>query len=565
MGTGKYCAKNGLDKKKNKKSFLDVLVLDKHSTFVKEFSYFNLYRNGRYLYGVLYQSKNMKQFSAILAFLITSVCAFGQGQAGIGALLEVRYDSTTNSLYPYVKSLAPGYPAEKVLRVGDAILKIDNYDPKGEQNESEIREKHMKGADSSMVELVVRRGDTKTVEKVSIMRKVFNNTSNSGVCIGNCVNGTGVWTSPTGDKYDGTFKRGVLEGIGKITSGVGDKFEGTFQGGKKEGIGKLIKKSGETWDGNYANDLGNGFFKIKYVNGDNYEGDVTNGAVTGKGKKTFKSGEIWDGQWLNGQLGGYAKCTYKNGDTYEGMFSGGKKNGWGKFVKLKGFAYDGMFKADRRVGYGQYIYTEITPNRRIEGEFASERCKKGIVFYEPDENKVWKYEGDLDFESRPLNNGKIYYRDGKWEEGKFENGKLSKQTAKGAMALNDTKTAKFSDKEVPAAVERVITDIEGKLKTDGYELETKVVAKANAFATLSGKEGYTYVVAALTTAKATLFYGTIGNKEKAEMPTQTASDDKVRLLYQIRDGNGTPMFTTASSFVKGSEAEVTLLVYKKRK
>jgi hypothetical protein len=73
------------------------------------------------------------------------------------------------------------------------------------------------------------------------------------------------------------------------------------------------------------------------------------------------------------------------------------------------------------------------------------------------------------------------------------------------------------------------------------------------------------VVAALTTAKATLFYGNIGNKEKAEMPKQTASDEKVRLLYQIRDGNGTPMFTTASSFVKGDEAEVTLLVFKKKK
>ncbi len=506
----------------------------------------------------------MKKTIFFAALLLATTTVFAQKVAGIGAGIEMKFDSTTNGIYPYIKNFMPGFPAEKVLKIGDMILKVDNFDTKN-QNEAEIREYHLKGVCNTSVTLTVKDNDDKKIRTLTVERKPFTGTALSGTCKGDCQNGNGTWTSPNNDIYEGTFKNGALSGVGKITTGTGEKFEGLFVNGEKQGIGKWTKKANEVWEGNFERDVPNGFFKIKFVSTDAYEGNVTNGAITGNGKKTFKNGEVWDGEWLNGTLNGFAKCTYKTGDTYDGNFAGGKKNGWGKLVKTKAFAYDGMFKADRRVGYGQYIYTELTPNRRLEGEYVSERCKKGIVYYEAEESKVWKYEGELDFESRPMNVGKIYFRDGKWEEGKFENGKIVKQTNKGVMTLNDTKGIKFSDKEVPAAVERVITDIEGKLKAEGYEQETRSTSKANAFATLTGKEGYTYVVAALTTAKATLFYGNIGNKEKAEMPTQTASDDKVRLLYQIRDGNGTPMFTTASSFVKGDEAEVTIVVYKKKK
>ena len=449
----------------------------------------------------------MKKTILSFAFILATFAAFAQNTAGIGAQIEVRYDSMSNHFFPYVKTLKSGYPAEKVLKVGDMILKIDNFETKDQQNEGEIRQKYLMGPDSTSVDLLIKGIEDKKTKKVTIARKAFLDSEVAGTCVkGDCKNGIGIWKSPTGDTYEGAFKRSVLDGIGKITSGTGDKFEGLFVNGKKQGIGKITKKNTETWDGNFENDLANGFFKIKFASTDTYEGNVTGGAITGKGKKTFKTGEIWDGEWLNGMLNGYAKCNYKTGDTYEGYFTSGKKNGWGKFVKPKGFAYDGMFKADRRVGYGQYIYTELTVNRRLEGDFVSERCKKGTVYYEPEESKVWKYEGDLDFESRPMNVGKIYYRDGKWEEGKFENGKIAKQTGKGVMTLNDTKGVKLSDKEVPAAVERVITDIEGKLKSEGYELETKTSSKANAFATLSGTQGYTYVVAALGSLATLIYY-----------------------------------------------------------
>lgn len=123
----------------------------------------------------------------------------------------------------------------------------------------------------------------------------------------------------------------------------------------------------------------------------------------------------------------------------------------------------------------------------------------------------------------------------------------------------------MSDKEAILASERVLTELDKKLSTDGYTQESKSTSKANAFAALSGELGFMYVVAAVTTAKANVFAGTIGNKEKADMPSETPTDDKVRLLYQIRDGEGTPIFASASAFVKGDDTDVIMVVWKKKK
>jgi hypothetical protein len=507
----------------------------------------------------------MKKILLLSAIIFCSATLFAQvaGQAMIGAGIKI--DTALTYFYPKVIGFKPDYPAEKVLKIGDFILKIDDWTTKNVMVEADIMS-HLRGQDSTEAVLEILRDGKKMT--IPVMRKRSTDASVAGKCLkGNCINGDGLWQDPYNNKYEGSFKGGVPHGFSKMVSGVGDRFEGNFKNGKREGAGKIIKKNTETWEGNFTNDKPDGIFTIKYANGDVFEGLFTQGAMTGKGKKTFKNGDVWEGDFVNGKLEGKAKTAFKViGDTYEGRLEGGKKNGWGKLQKGKNFIYEGGFKADKRVGFGAYTFLENTIGKRVEGEFVAERCKKGIVYYEPTENKIWKYEGEIDSESRPnALKGKIFYRDGKWEEGKFVNGKLEKQTDKGALAVHETKGVKVSDKDAQLACERVLTELDKKLSADGYTQESKSTSKANAFATLSGEAGYIYEVAAVTTAKANVFAGTIGNKEKADMPSETPSDDKVRLLYQIRDGEGTPIFAAASAFAKGNEADVIIVVWKKKK
>jgi hypothetical protein len=508
----------------------------------------------------------MKKIILLGAIAFYSQTNFAQvaGQALIGVGFKIDTLPVIKDMHPKVIGFKPDYPAEKVLKVGDFILKIDDWTTKNIMTDEEIL-KHLRGQDSTEAILEIWRDNKKMT--IPVMRKRSTDASVAGKCLkGNCINGEGLWQDPYNNKYEGTFKGGVPHGQSKMVSGTGDRFEGNFINGKRDGTGKIIKKNTETWEGNFTNDKPNGKFAIKYANGDLFDGDFTNGLMTGKGKKIFKNGDIWEGDFVNGKLEGNAKVIQKIGDTYEGRLEAGKKNGWGKLQKGKNFLYEGMFKVEKRIGYGAYTYLENTPGKRVEGEFVAERCKKGTVYYEAAEKKIWKYEGEIDSESRPnALKGKIYYRDGKWEEGKFVNGKLEKQTDKGALAIHDTKNVKVNDKEALLASERVLTEIDKRLAADGYAQESKITSKANAFASLSGETGYIYVVAAVATAKANLFAGTIGNKEKADMPSETPTDDKVRLLYQIRDGEGTPIFATASAFVKGDDTDVIMVVWKKKK
>ncbi len=507
----------------------------------------------------------MKKIILLIITLCNVYTVLYAQQAGIGAGIKVRFDSIEGHFYPYVIGFKAGMPAQKVLKIGDKILKIDEFNTRDVQEETDIMNQ-LRGQDSTEVTLLVRRPNEAKATPIKVQRVLFKDASVAGKCLkGDCVNGSGLWLSPTNEKIEGTFKGGVPNGQCKTVTGTGEKFEGMYVAGKRSGIGKLTKMNKEVWEGNYENDQPNGFFKIRYANATTFEGQYTAGQMTGHGKRTQVNGDLWEGEYKNGVANGFFTVLYKVGDRFDGLYENGKRNGWGKFVKDKFFVYEGNYKADKRVGYGQYTYVATFIGKRVEGEYISERCNKGLLFFENTEKKAWKYEGGLDSEARPNGVGKLFMRDGKWEEGKFVNGQLDKSTGKGVLTLGDTKAVKASDKEAAAATAAVGAEIETKLKSEGYELETKLSAEGGAHVTLSGKTGCTYVVAALTTAKANLFSGTIGNKEKAELSPQNSSDPKAQLLYQLRDGNGTPMFASASSFSKGSSNNVTILVFRKQK
>ena len=75
------------------------------------------------------------------------------------------------------------------------------------------------------------------------------------VCIsGNCVNGQGTCTWPSGDKYVGEFVNENRTGQGTYTWADGDKYVGEFKDGKKNGQGTLTYADGTIKKGLWEND-----------------------------------------------------------------------------------------------------------------------------------------------------------------------------------------------------------------------------------------------------------------------------------------------------------------------
>ena len=72
-------------------------------------------------------------------------------------------------------------------------------------------------------------------------------------CIaGNCTDGKGTYTFPSGSRYVGEFKGGTFHGKGKLFFYNGSRYEGTWEKGKMSGPGTWIYSNGMTMKADYA-------------------------------------------------------------------------------------------------------------------------------------------------------------------------------------------------------------------------------------------------------------------------------------------------------------------------
>ena len=101
-------------------------------------------------------------------------------------------------------------------------------------------------------------------------------------CIkGNCENGQGTYTWPSGNKYEGEWKDGYRNGQGTYTFQNGDKYLGDFVDNIRTGQGTY-----------------------NWTNLNKYEGEFKDGSLNGQGTYTFPNGEKYVGEWKDNEMNG---------------------------------------------------------------------------------------------------------------------------------------------------------------------------------------------------------------------------------------------------------------------
>ncbi|XP_019365393.1 PREDICTED: junctophilin-2 isoform X1 [Gavialis gangeticus] len=123
---------------------------------------------------------------------------------------------------------------------------------------------------------------------------------------GGKAHGHGICTGPKGQgEYSGSWNSG-FEVVGVYTWPSGNKYEGYWAQGKRHGLGVETKG--------------------RWV----YRGEWTHGFKGRYGlRQSATSGARYEGTWNNGLQDGYGTETYADGGTYQGQFTNGMRHGYG--------------------------------------------------------------------------------------------------------------------------------------------------------------------------------------------------------------------------------------------
>ncbi|XP_058056491.1 radial spoke head 1 homolog [Anopheles bellator] len=108
-----------------------------------------------------------------------------------------------------------------------------------------------------------------------------------------------------GDRYEGTFRRGVFHGYGTLSQKTGHRFDGNFRKGHKHGRGCQRYPDGSRYDGDWSRGVRHGYGVYRYANQDVYKGNWCFGQKHGVGIYVFaESGLRLKGAWNAGSLEG---------------------------------------------------------------------------------------------------------------------------------------------------------------------------------------------------------------------------------------------------------------------
>jgi len=130
----------------------------------------------------------------------------------------------------------------------------------------------------------------------------FNHLAQAG-CSGECENGFGTFTYPSGDNYVGQWNNGKRLGQGTYIWANGDKYVGDWKDGNRIGQGTFTwgkgKWHGDKYVGDFQNGKKHGHGTYTWANGNQYVGDWNDDKKHGHGTQSFADGTQKSGHWEN--------------------------------------------------------------------------------------------------------------------------------------------------------------------------------------------------------------------------------------------------------------------------
>lgn len=266
---------------------------------------------------------------------------------------------------------------------------------------------------------------------------LFNTPLLAQKCLsGDCYESFSICEYPSGARYVGNFKNGLINGKGTLYFSNGNKYSGDFKNQYRDGDGVLNYANGDVYKGQFRRGKLEGKGTLHYINGDKYQGDWFNNLSHGNGIYTYNDGNRYEGNFVNGKMEGDGTMYYTDGTTYVGSWKNSKKNGYGTLTQSDGRKWEGEWTngslATQQEAYeskkqktkpvdnqptGEYTY--LDGSRWVGGMNGSYPEGNGTCYYADGDKYVggWK-------EHAPHGEGVMYYKNGRvvgavWEYGQY--------------------------------------------------------------------------------------------------------------------------------------------------
>lgn len=159
------------------------------------------------------------------------------------------------------------------------------------------------------------------------------------------INGKGLMTWPNGDRYDGEWKKGIMEGEGTYTyANAGYSYTGQWKKGFIKGHGTFRFSNGNVMEGDWES-MGTGTGYLLFADGTRYDGPFLNGAPQGQGIKVWANGDRYEGTFVQGHLAGQGTMQFSDGSRYVGGWLNDQYEGQGTYTRADGEVISGTFHA----------------------------------------------------------------------------------------------------------------------------------------------------------------------------------------------------------------------------
>lgn len=177
------------------------------------------------------------------------------------------------------------------------------------------------------------------------------------------IEGRGIMTWPNGDRYEGDWKKGLMDGEGTYTyAAAGYSYTGHWVKGYIKGHGTFRFNNGNVMEGEWsAMGLGTGF--LVFADGTRYDGPFVDGLCHGYGVKTWANGDRYEGNFVRGHMSGYGIINFSDGTVYKGYWANDFREGNGECTYPDGGHYTGNWHNDQFEGQGVYTAPDGTELR----------------------------------------------------------------------------------------------------------------------------------------------------------------------------------------------------------